>query len=56
MADERRYNVQGFTRKLSDFFDATMLIAGTMIGSGIFIVSADVARDVGLRVAARPYG
>jgi len=28
-------------------FDATMLIAGTMIGSGIFIVSADIARDVG---------
>ncbi|MFO0929205.1 MAG: hypothetical protein U0736_19645 [Gemmataceae bacterium] len=23
-----------------------MLIAGTMIGSGIFIVSADIARDV----------
>lgn len=28
-------------------FDATMLVAGTMIGSGIFIVSADTARDVG---------
>src|SRR5438132_4060332 len=28
-------------------FDATMLVAGTMIGSGIFIVSADIARDVG---------
>ena len=24
-----------------------MLVAGTMIGSGIFIVSADIARDVG---------
>jgi APA family basic amino acid/polyamine antiporter len=28
-------------------FDATMLVAGTMIGSGIFIVAADIARDVG---------
>lgn len=28
-------------------FDATMLVAGTMIGSGIFIVSADIARDLG---------
>ena len=26
--------------------DATMLVAGTMIGSGIFIVSADIARTV----------
>src|SRR5262249_14542081 len=26
---------------------ATMLVAGSMIGSGIFIVSADIARDVG---------
>lgn len=27
--------------------DATMLVAGSMIGSGIFIVSAEVARNVG---------
>jgi APA family basic amino acid/polyamine antiporter len=27
--------------------DATMLVAGSMIGSGIFIVSADMARSVG---------
>ena len=27
--------------------DATMLVAGAMIGSGIFIVSADIARSVG---------
>src|SRR3982751_3161180 len=26
--------------------DATMLVAGSMIGSGIFIVSADIARTV----------
>jgi APA family basic amino acid/polyamine antiporter len=35
-----------FHRRLS-LFDATMLVAGTMIGSGIFIVSSDIARDVG---------
>src|SRR5439155_5140894 len=28
-------------------FDCTMLVAGSMIGSGIFIVSADMVRDVG---------
>jgi APA family basic amino acid/polyamine antiporter len=28
-------------------FDATMLVAGSMIGSGIFIVSADMLRQVG---------
>src|SRR5689334_9568984 len=28
-------------------FDCTMLVAGTMIGSGIFIVSADMSRDLG---------
>ena len=29
------------------FFDATMIVAGSMIGSGIFIVSADMLKDVG---------
>lgn len=33
----------GFVKALS-LTDATMLVAGSMIGSGIFIVSADVAR------------
>ena len=28
-------------------FDATMMVAGSMIGSGIFIVSADITRNVG---------
>jgi APA family basic amino acid/polyamine antiporter len=28
-------------------FDSTMIVAGSMIGSGIFIVSAEMARDVG---------
>src|SRR6201984_2773511 len=28
-------------------FDATMIVAGSMIGSGIFIVSADMSRQLG---------
>jgi APA family basic amino acid/polyamine antiporter len=36
----------GFQQRLG-LFDATMLVAGSMIGSGIFIVSADISRDVG---------
>src|SRR3954464_8940277 len=36
----------GFVRGLN-LFDATMIVIGTMIGSGIFIVSADMARLVG---------
>src|ERR1700750_2847312 len=28
-------------------FDSTMIVAGSMIGSGIFIVSADIIRHVG---------
>jgi len=27
-------------------FDATMIVVGSMIGSGIFIVSADIAHQV----------
>lgn len=34
-------------RKEIRLFDAVMLVAGTMIGSGIFIVSAEMARTVG---------
>jgi APA family basic amino acid/polyamine antiporter len=33
--------------KAMSLTDATMLVAGSMIGSGIFIVSADIARSVG---------
>lgn len=29
------------------FLDSTMLVAGSMIGSGVFIVSADISRQVG---------
>jgi APA family basic amino acid/polyamine antiporter len=37
---------QGFVRSLN-LFDATMVVVGVMIGSGIFIVSADMARLIG---------
>src|SRR5437660_4131457 len=37
---------QKFVRGLG-LLDSTMLVAGSMIGSGIFIVSADVGRQVG---------
>lgn len=36
----------GFQQRLG-LFDGAMLVAGTMIGSGIFLVSADIARDTG---------
>jgi APA family basic amino acid/polyamine antiporter len=35
-----------FKRELK-LFDSTMIVIGSMIGSGIFIVSADIARTVG---------
>src|SRR2546426_8302943 len=37
---------QKFVRGLG-LLDSTMLVAGSMIGSGIFIVSADITRLVG---------
>ena len=36
----------GFVRGLG-LLDSTMIVAGSMIGSGIFIVSADIARQTG---------
>ena len=36
----------GFVRGLG-LLDSTMIVAGSMIGSGIFIVSAEIARQVG---------
>jgi APA family basic amino acid/polyamine antiporter len=36
----------GFQKQLG-LFDSAMLVAGSMIGSGIYIVSAGIARDVG---------
>lgn len=38
--------ISEFRRNLN-LFDATSIVAGTMIGSGIFIVSADIARTLG---------
>src|SRR6187399_1450707 len=34
-------------KKSFGLLDATMIVAGSMIGSGIFIVSADIMRNVG---------
>jgi APA family basic amino acid/polyamine antiporter len=36
----------GFVRGLG-LFDSTMIVVGSMVGSGIFIVSADIARNTG---------
>src|SRR5208337_4581567 len=38
--------VPGFQQRLG-LFDSTMLVAGSMIGSGIFIVSSEMSRNVG---------
>lgn len=35
------------TKQSLGLFDSTMIVAGSMIGSGVFIVSADIARNVG---------
>src|SRR5262249_51039750 len=43
---EEKQAAPGFQQRLG-LFDGTMLVAGGMIGSGIFIVSADIARSVG---------
>ncbi|HXF06871.1 MAG TPA: amino acid permease [Blastocatellia bacterium] len=46
-ADRAEAKAEGkFVRGLG-LFDSTMIVAGSMIGSGIFIVSADIARQVG---------
>lgn len=46
MAEPQPHSAPHFQRALN-LFDATMLVTGSMIGSGIFIVSADIARQVG---------
>ncbi|MCP9496019.1 MAG: amino acid permease [Pyrinomonadaceae bacterium MAG19_C2-C3] len=44
--DTDNLEASGFVRGLG-LLDSTMIVAGSMIGSGIFIVSADIARQVG---------
>jgi APA family basic amino acid/polyamine antiporter len=44
--DKQPSNTQSEFVKAISLTDATMLVAGSMIGSGIFIVSADIARKV----------
>ncbi|MER3429047.1 MAG: amino acid transporter [Pyrinomonas sp.] len=46
MSEETKASDAGFVRGLG-LLDATMIVAGSMIGSGIFIVSADIARQTG---------
>lgn len=43
---ETEQSKEGFIRGLG-LLDSTMIVAGSMIGSGIFIVSADIARQTG---------
>jgi APA family basic amino acid/polyamine antiporter len=45
-AAEHDETKEGFIRGLG-LLDSTMIVAGSMIGSGIFIVSADIARQTG---------
>ncbi len=45
-ADARNEQGEGFVRGLG-LFDSVMVVVGIMIGSGIFIVSADMARKIG---------
>jgi len=44
--DTEQETKEGFIRGLG-LLDSTMIVAGSMIGSGIFIVSPDIARQVG---------
>ncbi len=46
VAGSEEQSKEGFIRGLG-LLDSTMIVAGSMIGSGIFVVSADIARQVG---------
>jgi APA family basic amino acid/polyamine antiporter len=46
LVDDRVEPGEGFVRGLG-LFDSVMVVVGIMIGSGIFIVSADMARKIG---------
>ena len=39
---------EGFRRGLG-LFDSVMVVVGVMVGSGIFIVSAEMSRQIGVR-------
>src|SRR3954452_10002442 len=45
-ADSKADSSSGFLRELG-LFDSIMIVIGTMIGSGIFIVPAEMARVIG---------
>ena len=49
VSDPAPPNEEKFVRGLG-LLNSTMLVAGSMIGSGIYIVSADIARLVDLRM------
>jgi APA family basic amino acid/polyamine antiporter len=49
VAELGQQSKEGFIRGLG-LLDSTMIVAGSMIGSGIFIVSADIARQVGTSI------
>lgn len=42
----QRVEDEGFIRELG-VYDSTMIVIGAMVGSGIFLVSADMARNIG---------
>ena len=44
-AEDREHPVE--FRKALGLFDSIMIVAGIMVGSGIFIVSAEISRQVG---------
>jgi APA family basic amino acid/polyamine antiporter len=46
VAQPEQQSKEGFIRGLG-LLDSTMIVAGSMIGSGIFVVSPDIARQVG---------
>lgn len=45
--DEQSPKTEDTSKRSLGLMDATFLVAGSMIGSGIFLVSADMARDLG---------
>ncbi len=46
LADSRAKSEPGFVRAIG-LFDGTMIVVGSMIGSGIFIVAASISRQAG---------